>query len=205
MARVEHKTSPKIAKAFNNLRKLPAFSLADAKAAGLSQPTVSRLLQRGVLVRVGPRLYQFSDADFDPESADYMIATKLFGAHSVIGGLTALFHYGLIDDVPEQIWVLVPPTVRTTANLYRIVRTTRNLSHGIKRHAGYKMVDIERAIIDAFIYGSKVGMSRGIACAIRALRDKKTTEKRIFELAERMGVLDKIARHWDIITIAVER
>jgi hypothetical protein len=100
---------------------------------------------------------------------------------------------------------LVPPTVRTTGKLYRIVRTTRNLSHGIKRHAGYRIVSIERAIIDAFIYGAKVGISRGLACAVRALRDKKTTEKRIFELAERMGVLDKIARHWDAITIALER
>lgn len=204
-AKRERKTGVKTQAALAELENFGVFSLGDAKNAGLSQPAVSRMVKSGALVRLGPSLYQVSDGEFDAESLDYVIASKLFGDRAVIGGLTALFHYGLIDEVPEQLWVLVPPSVRSTDRVYKVIRTKRNLSEGITRHPGYNIVTIERAIVDAFIYGSKVGRTRGLATAVRALREKKTTESAIFATAKRMGVLDKIAHVWDAVSIALER
>jgi len=199
------KTSVKTVKALTALRRRSVFTLEIAKRAGLSQPSITRLVQRGILVRAAPGLYQVSDSDFDPTTFDYVIATKLFGDRAVVGGLTALFHYGLIEEVPEQVWLLVPPSVRNTKKLYRIIRTSRSLSVGILSKEGYRMVSIERAIVDAFIFGAKVGHSRGLACAVRALREKKTTEKKIFDLAHRMGVLEKVAHEWSAVAVALER
>lgn len=36
--------------------------------------------------------------------------------------MTALFHYGLIEQVPHKIWVMVPNERRTTHTLYRCVK-----------------------------------------------------------------------------------
>jgi predicted transcriptional regulator of viral defense system len=199
------KTSNKTIKALLKLKKLPLFALSTAKHLGLSQPTVARLLKKGVINRIGPGIYQVNDTEaFDPATVDYVKATEQFGNTVVVGGLTALYLYGLIDEVPEQIWLLVPPSVRSTDSQYRTIRTTRNLSVGVLRKKGFKIASLDRAIIDAFIFSTKIGASTGLSAAVRALRRKHTTERKMFEMARSLGVLKRVISAWESVNIAME-
>jgi predicted transcriptional regulator of viral defense system len=99
-------------KAVEILRDLGLFRTADAVRAGVSQPTLSRLATSGVISRLEYGLYIHPDSPIDPSELDLAIACARLGEHAVIGGLTALFHHRLISQVPDRIWIMVPPAVR---------------------------------------------------------------------------------------------
>ncbi|MCX6130797.1 MAG: type IV toxin-antitoxin system AbiEi family antitoxin domain-containing protein, partial [Proteobacteria bacterium] len=61
------------------LRDLGVFRTADAINSGISQPTVSRLAMKGILVRLEHGLYHHKDADIDPSTLDFIIACSRLG------------------------------------------------------------------------------------------------------------------------------
>src|SRR5437762_1392150 len=83
------------AQALPRLKRMGLFRIADARAVGISQPTLSRWVAAGKVIRVAPGLYCHPDFKIDPSELDFAVAGALFGPESVIGGMTALFHYGL--------------------------------------------------------------------------------------------------------------
>ncbi len=89
---------------------------------------------------------------------DYQVACTKFGPKSAIGGLTALFHYGLIEQVPGQVWVLVPPNQITHARLYRLIRTKINPDRGIINENGYRIVSVERAVLEGLKMAKEIGL-----------------------------------------------
>src|SRR5690606_34994681 len=109
--------------ALEDLKKLGVFSLADAKKAGVSQSTLSRLAEDERIIKLGSGFYMHPEANQDPEIIDFVIACRKFGVNSFIGGLSALSFYRLIDEVPDRIWVIVPPEKRTIEPLYRLIRS----------------------------------------------------------------------------------
>ena len=78
------------------------------KEAGISQPTLSRWVKEGLIHRIARGLYVHPKTKIAPETFDFIIACAKFAPKSAIGGLTALYHYGLTYQPPGQIWVLVP-------------------------------------------------------------------------------------------------
>jgi predicted transcriptional regulator of viral defense system len=133
------------------------------------------------------------------------VACKRFGPRSVIGGHTALFQYGLVEEVPTQIWVLVPPTVRTSSPRYRLIRTKRNLAEGGLSKEGYRITSIERTLLDALVFASKLGERIAITATIKALRQKDTSEKKLYNLAKQMGELSILDRYWQSVLAGVSQ
>ena len=176
-----------------------AFTLKEARAAGIPHATLLRMLKRGEVVRVERGLYAVPGKEPEGESGDYVIATRKFGKEVVIGGLSALSHYKLIDEVPTQIWVLVPVSVRTSDKKYRLLRTKRDLDLGTKEESGYRIATIERALIDSLIFVSKIGERVAKTAIVRALRKKLTTPKKLFKTAEELKALSNLEREWQSI------
>ena len=56
-------------------------------------------------------------AQEDPRTFQWNVACARFGPRSLIGGMTALFHYHLIPQVPNQVWVVVPPEKKSTKSV----------------------------------------------------------------------------------------
>ena len=185
------------------LARIGAFTLSDAKKLGMPHPTVLRLVNRGVLVKLEWGLYAVLGKAPDGETADFVIARKKFGNYASICGLTALFQYGLIDEVPTQIWVLVSPDVRTTNRKYRLLRTKRNLIVGVVDKGGYSITSLERSLIDALVFSSKIGERVAKQVILRALRRKMTNAKKIFTMAEKLNALDVLEKQWQSILAGV--
>jgi predicted transcriptional regulator of viral defense system len=179
----------------HSLHKLGRFSFKQARETGLSQREVALLVRAGVIEKIGRGIYEVVARGLDPATRDFSVACISLGKHSVIGGLTALFHYGLAEEVPARLWVLVPPTTYRTNNQYRLVRTKMDLKVGVEQHADYRITSLERTIVDTFIFASKLGERLAYRAALRAIREKRTTPEKLFKMARMLGVSDRLAAH----------
>lgn len=94
---------------------------------GLSQQSLSRLVAAQKLKRVGHGIYLHPEAELD-QDVGFQIACAKFGPEDVIGGLSALFHYNLAEQVPGHVWGIVPAQKKG----YRIVSVERAILEGLK-------------------------------------------------------------------------
>lgn len=184
-----------------DLRKLGVFTTSEALKAGVSQPTISRLASAGEIIRLEHGIFRHKDAKLDFESLDFIVATKRFGPNAVVGLMSALFYHGLIEQVPKQVWLLVPPSVKSISRLYRCIRVQSNLKIGIERHKHFAVTSIERSIVEALKYSTKIGLDVAVRAARSAIRRKLTTAPKIMKMAKELKMEKIILRHWEAITI----
>lgn len=192
--------SKKVA-SLGKLKPLGIFRLRDAKKVGVSQQTLSRLVQEGRIIRLDYDLYRHPESSIDPATEDFAVACAKFSRESAIGGLSALFHYNLTDQAPRQIWVLVPPTVISRNPRYRCMRTKSSLAVGIVEHRTYRITTIERAIAEAFRFATKLGLETAIGAARQATRNKQTTAAKILKMARALGYESHLLKHWEAIIV----
>lgn len=185
--------------ALSRLSRKKTFNLDDARRAGISHPTLLRMVRSGVVSRLERGIYAVAGKEPLGDEGDYAVVKKRFGPTAVISGLSALSHYNLIDEVPTQIWILVPPGTRTTSGKYRLIRTKRDLKTGVIKEADYKIASPERALIDALVYSSKIGERVVKTAILRALKNKITTEERIFKMGRKLDALRLLDSEWQSI------
>lgn len=181
------------------LIKQGLFSTGDAEKAGISRPTISRLVQQGTLLRVGRGLYIHNRAKSSPTEIGFQIACAKFGPQSAIGGLSALFHYNLIEQVPQQTWIIVPESKTTRALGYRLLRIKTDRSVGIVKKDRYRIVSLERALVEGLKLSSKIGERTALRAVREALSRRLTTEKKLGEMAKALGLLSAVTRHAEAI------
>jgi len=166
---------------------------------GVSQPTVSRLVKSLALRRLGHGIYAHPDLNIPPEEIDFAVACAKFGPHSAVGGLSALFHFGLIDQPPHQVWVVVPPEKSDHNSFYRTLRTKTSPKHGIEVYKFYRITSIERTILEALKFASKIGARIAINSARTALQKNLTTEKKLGEAAKKLKLQSVLEKYWESI------
>ncbi len=183
----------------SSLKKLGIFDLSRAEEVGLNQQSLSRLVAAGELKRVSRGLYLHPKAELD-RGVGYQIACAKFGADVAIGGLSALFHYNLAEQVPGHTWVIVPPNKRTIARGYKFIRTKVSLDHGIVEEKGYRIVSIERAILEGLKFITKIGEKTAIKAARDALAKRQTTELKLGKAAKELGLESVLIKYLEVIT-----
>jgi len=180
------------------LKKLGPFTLAEAKRIGISHQELSILVKEEKVNRMESGIYLHPKANITRE-IDFQIAYKKFGPNSAIGGLTALFHYNLAEQVPKQTWVLVPPEKRVSSRKFRIIRTKTPLNMGIIEGNGYRIVSIERAIVEAFKLSSKMGERTAIHACRVAIQQRQTTLKKIGMMAKELSLTSYFNKYSEVI------
>jgi predicted transcriptional regulator of viral defense system len=202
MSKTTNKKSTTIA--LEKLKKEGLFGISKAVEVGISKSTLSRLTARGKILRVGHGHYIHPESTMSPEIQDYVRACSKFGPDSVIGGLTALFHYHLIDQVPQVIWVIVPEDKQTRDKQYRLLRVKTFQKTGIVRHEHYAITNIERTLTEAFVYSNKIGIRTAMGAITKAIKEKKTNLSSIMHLAKKMKYDHILAGYWETIIGAVQ-
>ncbi len=180
------------------VKKLGVFTLAEGKAAGISQQDISRLVAKRGLVRLGRGIYLHPNASLDKD-VGFQIAYSKFGPGSAIGGLSALYHYNLAEQVPGEIWVMVPPEKRTRETGYKLIRTKTRLDKQIVDEKGYRIVTVERAVLEALKFITKIGERTAVKAAREALATRKTMETKLAKAAKELGLESVLAKHLEII------
>jgi predicted transcriptional regulator of viral defense system len=188
----------------NKLKKLGIFTLAQANELGITQQRLSKLVKQEKIKRVDRGIFLHPEANLDSEY-DFQIACAKLGPDAVIGGLSALFYYNLVDQSPKQTWVLVPPHKITSKRAYRLIRTQTPLDKGVIIGNGFKIASIERAIAESFKLASKIGERTAIKACRIALQQKQTTLKKIGVIAKELGLDSYLTKNFDTIIGAVQR
>lgn len=181
------------------LKRLGIFRTIDAIRAGVSQRTVSRMASAGVLERMEHGIFMHKDFE-RPENAEFIVACLRVGSESVVGGLTALVYYALSEQIPSQTWVMVPNSNRGTyPKTYRVLRTKHDPKVEIVDHGNWRIVTIERAIIEAFAYSTKIGYQTALAAARTAIAEEKTTDDKLYRAAKDLGLWKLMTKYWEAI------
>ena len=180
------------------LKKLGPFTLAQAKEIGLRSQTLSALVKEGKILHLSRGIYLHKKAKVNRE-IDFQIACIKFGPEAVIGGLSALFYYNLVEQVPQQTWVLVAPEKKTSEKNYRLLRTKIRLNKGVVNKKGYRIVSIERAIVEGLKLTTKIGERTAIKAARDALHQKHTTLSKIGAMAKSLGLDSSLTKYFEAI------
>lgn len=182
----------------SKLKKMGVFTLAQAKELGITQQSLSSLVQQDKIKRVERGVFVHPEAKLDRE-LDFQVACAKFGSEAVIGGLSALFYYNLAEQVPQQTWVLVPPKKITYTRSYRLIRTKTPLTEGVVQGKGYRIVSVERAIIEGFKLASKIGERTAIKAAREAIKQKMTSMQKIGKVAKDLGLDSYLTKYFEAI------
>ena len=180
------------------IKTLGVFNIEQASVLGLEQQRISDLVTEGVINRISRGLYLHSEANINSE-IEFEIARARFGKESVIGGLSALFYYGLIEQVPQQTWVLVTPSKKTSLKSYKLIRSKVSLSKCVVNRGKYKIVSLERALIEGLKLSTKIGERTAISAIRKALKDKSTTMSKINKAAKELHMTSILDKYFEVL------
>ena len=191
-----------IKKQIDRLIPLGVFSAKEAtERLSISQPTFSRwVTQSDLIQRVSRGYYVHAEANINYEYLDYIVACKKFGKNSIIGGLSALEFYNLTEQVSPQIWVLVPPSRRiSTDSKYKVVKTKSSLKVGVASMDGFRVVNLDRALIEALKYQTKIGEGIVFKAINGAIQSGHTSEDRLYKMAKRLKMISFLEKKWELL------
>ncbi len=183
---------------------LKVFKLKEALNFGLTRRAISKKVLNGEFLKLSHGIYLNLKANLPAEHIDFISAAFKFGKDSIISGLTALFYHNLIDQAPQQVWVIVPKNMRTNDNKYRLIRSNIISKYGVEHHKDFKICDINRTIAEAFKYSSKIGIRIAVSAIVRAVKDQKTTLSEIMKTARKLDYDKSIKKHWETIVGMLE-
>ncbi len=176
--------------------------LSEFKERGVTAATLSRMVEKGLVLRLGRGLYQLVDAELDTHHT-LAEAAKLV-PKGIICLTSALAYHGLTDTIPSRIWIAIGAKDRKPAAMsipLKFVRFGEKVFRsGIEDHVieGVKVrvYNPAKTVVDLFRYrqseGRRYQNSPGLNLAIEGLREalkrRKTTPSEIAAFAEQAGI-----------------
>ena len=91
------------------------------------------------------------------------------------------------------------PEKRPRKTGYRLIRTKTRLDKQIVDEKGYRIVTVERAVLEALKFITKIGERTAIKAAREALTSRKTTETKLAKAAKELELESILAKHLEII------
>jgi predicted transcriptional regulator of viral defense system len=151
----------------------------DLDAHGIPREYLSRLSERGVVVRAGRGLYVLADAEVTEHHTLAEVCKRV--PHGVLCLLSALRFHGLTTQAPHEVWIALEGRAwrpRVDGPAVRIVRFS-----GPAFESGVETPQIEgvqvkvyspaKTVADCFKYRNKIGLD----VALEALRDCRRQRK----------------------------
>lgn len=176
-------------KALELIRKTGVLRPRDLAPHGIPREALRRLVQKGLVRRIGWGLYE--PAEIDPsEHHDLMEACKKVPA-GVICLISALEFHGLTTQMPYQVWLAIETKAhrpRIQHPPIRIIRFSRAALEGMIETHRIKGVPIRvtapaKTVADCFKYRNKVGIDVALEALKEYWRTKKGTMDELWEAA----------------------
>jgi predicted transcriptional regulator of viral defense system len=172
-----------------------AFSAKDALMAGLTYYELNKLVHAGTLIKEGRGVFIKKNSNsYSDYSEHYAIALAQLGEPSALCLWSALVLHDLTEEAPPDIWVYVPYEKTTRLNI-RIIRKRNPYWHiGIEVFEGVRCTNIERTLVDAMADRKHFTEVQAYKMTMDAIRMKKTTFRKLYEMAKRLNVEKRLRR-----------
>jgi predicted transcriptional regulator of viral defense system len=168
----------------------------ELEQAGLSRSQIQRLLEQGVLERVGRGLYRLAGGTIT-ETDDLASAAKLVPG-GVICLLSALRFHGLTTQNPVEVWMTIDAKAWRPLIDHPPIRllfmSGPSLEEGVETHdlngVTLRVFNPAKTVADCFKYRNKIG----IDVAVEALRDYRRLHPKALELLWHYAKLNRVAK-----------
>ncbi len=151
---------------------------------------ISRLVEEGLLERVGYGLYSLAENDFNEEQSFLEVAVKV--PNGVLCLLSALRFHLLTTQNPFEVWLAIErdsriPKVEIVQT--RVFRFAPSVYHvGIETHivegVAVKVYSAAKTVADCFYYQKTVGLDVALEALRDAWRTRKATMDEIYHFAK---------------------
>lgn len=155
----------------------------------LPRTYLARLVEEGLLERVGYGLYSLADGDFNQAQSWIEVAVK--APKGVLCLLSALAFHELTTQNPFEVWLAVPrdahrPKIETVqTRLFRFA--PKVYEAGIETHVTggveVKVYSAAKTVADCFYYRSMVGLDVAMEAMRDAWRMRKATMDELYHFA----------------------
>ncbi|MCX6975506.1 MAG: type IV toxin-antitoxin system AbiEi family antitoxin domain-containing protein, partial [Verrucomicrobia bacterium] len=172
----------------------PVVRAVDAVRAGIPRTSLVRMVESGVVERVGRGLYRLAES----EGYDHpdLLEAALRVPKGVVVLLSALNFHGIGTQVARQVWMQLPanyPTPRIGHPPLRIVRSRKPeaFTLGVETHriAGntVKITDPDRTIVDCFRHRGTVTLEVCLEALRERLRNRRQCLPALEDYARKLG------------------
>ena len=168
----------------------------ELERAGVSRTQLRRLLERGVIERVGRGLYQLPGAPLTERRHLAEAARRVPGG--VVCLLSALRFHGLTTQNPFEVWIAIdrkawrPRVEHPPLRLFYL--SGPPLLKGVEEHkvAGVtvRVFSAAKTVADCFKFRNKIGTD----VAVEALRDYRKMNPKRLEAIWRFAEVDRVTR-----------
>ena len=188
--------------------------LSEFAQAGVTAATVSRMTDKGLILRLGRGLYQLPDESFDANHALAEAAKRV--PKGVICLTSALAFHELTDTIPARVWMAIGPKdwrpLVTHPPLQFVRFGEKVLRTGIDEHliegVKVRIFNPAKTVVDLFRYrqsaGKRYQKSTGLNLALEgmreALRQRKATPSEIATYAVEGGVWKALRPYLEAMT-----
>lgn len=188
--------------------------LAEFTRAGITAATVSRMTEKGLILKLSRGLYQLPDASLDANHS-LAEAAKLV-PKGVICLVSALAFHGLTDTIASRVWMAIGPKdwrPRAKQPPLQFVRFgDKVLRPGVEQHlvesVPVRIYNPAKTVADLFRYrqsqGRRYQKSPGLNLALEglreALRQRKATPSEIARYAVEGGIWRVVEPYLEAMT-----
>lgn len=162
----------------------------DLAAKGISRAVLTRLCQRGELIRTGRGLYVAAVDELTENHSFAEVARRVPGG--VICLLSALRFHGLTTQMPADVWLAIPPKARRPKTASVPIRPLHvsgaALTEGVEEHEIQKVrvriYSPAKTVADCFKFRSKVGLDVALEALRDCWRQRKATADQLWHYAQ---------------------
>ena len=171
------------------------LTTAQLLKAGISDQSITRLVEKGTLVRVRRGIYEHANCPVS-EHHDLIQVTKS-ASRAVIVLISALRFHEIGTQMPYQVWIQLPAQTRVPKIDWppiRVIRTRVELlqTEGVQRHhLGGTEIAITtpaRTVADCFKHRNKLGIDVCVEALRETINARKATVAEIGEMGKLLRV-----------------
>lgn len=170
----------------------PFFTSKEARERDVPSRMLIYFYKKGLLERLGKGIYKYIkyQSNIGVDLEDLVIVAKSI-KEGVICLISALYFYGLTDQIMREYWIAIPNKNKVPKREYTRIFRMRNITLGLKKvkigKIEVQIFDRERTIVDSFRYLDKETALKALA---NYLKDKKhkPNMKKILDYSNKLKV-----------------
>lgn len=168
--------------------------LSDLKSHGVHPPTLSRLVEEGVLHQPSRGLYEIAGAEVNFNHSFAEVAKR--APKAVICLVSALQFHEITLQNARSVWIAIGSKDRKPAIDYPPTRVMRfgaaGISLGVETHridgAPVRIFDPAKSIVDCFRFRNKVGLDVALEALRLGWRSRKASPDKIAAYARKLRI-----------------
>jgi len=174
--------------------KTSPFTVKMAKDVGLSFYDLQVLVDLNRLEKTGRGIYsKVRKASKEDDNQEFKTSLIQIGEPSCICLLSALYLYGITDEIPNQTWVYVPYEKTSRLATIKTIRKRHfDWCTGIEYFKGLRITSIERTLIDCLVDKKHFTQLDAIKYTKNALGENLTNIKKLLTMAKKLNVDHKV-------------